>query len=133
MSNQTNMSSNTIGRPPGSAGGLSVDGSDAGSVVEEEYTTALPAWSSKDKEGKEKERKERGFRGVLPFQRKRKDKDKEKEKDKDKEKDKGKDRDRSADRNGRNRSGSALGEYAHIGSLRSKKDRSARDEKDEEF
>jgi hypothetical protein len=97
-----------------------------GSVVEEEYTTALPAWSSKEKEGKEKERKERGLRGVLPFPRKRKDKDK----------DKGKDRDRSTDRTGRDRSGSALGDYSTLGSLRGKnsqRDRSGREDRDEEF
>jgi hypothetical protein len=77
-------------------------------MLEEEYTTALPAFS-KDKEGKEKNR---GFRGVLPFQRKRKDKEKGKEKDRE--------RDRSADRSdGATRGGnSALGEYASHGSLR---------------
>jgi hypothetical protein len=126
MSNPANRSSHTLGQPPRSAGGASVEGSENGSVVEEEYTTALPAWSSKDKEGKEKDRKERGFRGVLPFQRKRKDKDKEK----------GKDRDRSTDRNGRERSGSALGEYANIGSLRGKnsqRDKNGKEDKDEEF
>lgn len=133
MSNQSNQSSNTIGRPPRSAGGLSVEGSDNGSVLEEEYTTALPAFSSKDKEGKEKDRKERRLRGVLPFPRKRKDKDKEKEKDKSKT------RDRSTDRNGRDRSGSALGEYSNLGSLRGKpsrndrNDRNGREERDEEF
>lgn len=114
-----------------------MEGSEAGSVHEEEYTTALPAFSSK--EGKDKERKDRGFRGVLPFQRKRKDKDK----DKDKEKDKGKDRDRSADQD--DRSGSALGVYGETtlrsrGTLRDRDrdrdrdDRGPRDEKkDEDF
>ena len=117
-----------------------MEGSDDGSVGEEEYTTALPAWSSKEKASKDKDRKERGLRGVLPFQRKRKDKDKEKErerdKDKDKDKDKGKDRDRSTDRNGRDRSGSALGDYSTFGSLRgktSRNDRHAKDDRDEEF
>jgi hypothetical protein len=122
---------------------MSVEGSEDGSVLEEEYTTALPAYSSKDKERKEKERKERGFRGVLPFPRKRKDKDKDKDKDKekekDKDKDKGKHRDRSSERHGRERSGSALGEYSHLGSFRGKSsrndrnDRNGKEERDEEF
>lgn len=98
------MSSNSLGRPPPSAGAHSLEGSENGSVHEEEYTTALPAFSQK--EAKDKDRRDRGFRGVLPFQRKRKDKEKEK----------GKERDRSADRDGR--SGSALGAYGDIGSLR---------------
>lgn len=101
MSN--NRSSNTVGPPPRSAGGISIDNSENGSVLEEEYTTALPAFS-KEKEPKDRERKDRGITGVLRFPRKRKDKEK------------GKDRDRSADRN---RSGSALGENQH-GSLRAK-------------
>jgi hypothetical protein len=143
MSNQSNQSSHTLGRPPGSAGGMSAEGSEDGSVLEEEYTTALPAFSSKDKERKEKERKERGFRGVLPFPRKRKDKDKDKDKDKEekkeKDKDKGKNRDRSSERHGRERSGSALGEYSHLGSFRGKSsrndrnDRNGKEERDEEF
>ncbi|KAJ4299192.1 GTPase activating factor [Kalmusia sp. IMI 367209] len=101
--------SGAFSRPPRSAGGHSLEGSDAGSIIEEEYTTALPAFS-KDTIGKEK--KDRSFRGVLPFQRKRKDKEKVKDKDRD--------RDRSADRNeGAGRGGgSALGEYASHGSLR---------------
>lgn len=66
---------------PRSAGGQSIDESENGSL-EEEYTTALPAFSSK--EGKDKEKKERGFRGVLPFQRKKRDKDDEKEKKREK-------------------------------------------------
>jgi hypothetical protein len=127
MSNSANRSSNTLGRPPRSAGGVSVEGSENGSVLEEEYTTALPAWSEKDKGGKEKERRERGLGGVLRFPRKRKDKDKEKEKDK------GKDRDRSP---GKDRSGSALGEYSNMGSLRGKgtqREKSTKDEKDQDF
>jgi hypothetical protein len=130
MSTHANRSSNTVGRPPRSAGGMSVEGSENGSVLEEEYTTALPAWSEKEKSGKEKDKKERGLRGVIPFARKRKDKDK------DKDKDKGKDRDRSTDRNGRDRSGSALGEYSNLGSLRGKgsqRERHGKDERDEEF
>lgn len=109
-------SSGAFSHPPRSAGGYSVEGSDAGSLLEEEYTTALPAFS-KDTIGKEK--KDRGgFRGVLPFQRKRKDKEKEKDKSKDKDRDRG----RSADRNdGAGRGGgSALGEYASHSSLRGK-------------
>ncbi|KAH3910004.1 hypothetical protein HBI56_128760 [Parastagonospora nodorum] len=148
MSNQANRSSNTIGPPPRTAGGVSVEGSEDGSVLEEEYTTALPAWSEKEKSGKDKEKKERGLRGVLPFPRKRKDKDRDKDKDKDKEKDekkskdkdkdKGKDRDsdRSTDRNGRDRSGSALGEYSALGSIRGKvshRDRHGKEDRDEEF
>ncbi|OAL02127.1 hypothetical protein IQ06DRAFT_376314 [Phaeosphaeriaceae sp. SRC1lsM3a] len=126
MSQPTNRSSNNIGRPPPSAGGMSLEGSDNGSIAEEEYTTALPAWSSKEKEGKD--RKERGLRGVLPFPRKRKDKDKDKGKDRE--------RDRSTDRNNRDRSGSALGDYSTLGSLRGKsshKDRNGREDRDEEF
>lgn len=62
---------------------------------EEEYTTALPAFSTQVPEKlKEKERKERGLRGVLPFQRKKKDKDRDKEKDRDKSKHKDKDKDK---------------------------------------
>ncbi|KAJ5064978.1 hypothetical protein J3E72DRAFT_235070 [Bipolaris maydis] len=98
----SNMHMNTVstnslaGRPPRSAGGQSVEGSDSGSIVEEEYTTALPVFSEKST----KEKKERGFRGVLPFQRKskRKDKDKDKEKEKENRKDKGKDKDRDRDK-----------------------------------
>jgi hypothetical protein len=106
-------SSGAFSHPPRSAGGgHSVENSDAGSMLEEEYTTALPAFS-KDKDVKEKKDRS-GFRGVLPFQRKRKDKEKGKDRDKDQ-------RDRSADRGegGAGRGGgSALGEYASHGSLR---------------
>ncbi|PVH97023.1 hypothetical protein DM02DRAFT_534083 [Periconia macrospinosa] len=127
--------SGAFSQPPRSAGGQSYDGSD-GSVHEEDGTTALPAFN-KDS-STVKERKERGgFRGVLPFQRKRKDKEKEKEKEKEKkeskskDKDKDKDRDHSTDRidngtgntyghtHGHGRGGgSALGEYASYSSLR---------------
>lgn len=103
-------SSGAFSGPPRSADGQSVENSDAGSVVEEEYTTALPAFS-KDKDTKEKKDRS-GFRGVLPFQRKRKDKEKGKEKDKgDRSPERG---DHGAGRGG----GSALGEYASHGSLR---------------
>jgi hypothetical protein len=132
--NMSNLPNTSAGRPPRSSGGISVEGSESGSVLEEEYTTALPVWSSKEKEGKDKEKRERGLRGVLPFPRKRRDKDKDK--DKDKEKDKGKDRDRSAERSGRDRSGSALGEYSNLGSLRGKnshKDRNGKVDRDEDF
>jgi hypothetical protein len=132
--NTSHPSNRSAGQPPRSSGGLSAEGSESGSVLEEEYTTALPVWSSKEKEGKdgkEKEKRERGLRGVLPFPRKRRDK----EKDKDRDKDKGKDRDRSADR-GRDRSGSALGEYSNLGSLRGKgfhRDKNGKEDRDEEF
>jgi hypothetical protein len=105
--------SGAFSRPPRSAGGQSVEDSDRGSVHDDEDATALPAFY---KDASAKERKERGFRGVLPFQRKRKDKEKEKGKDKEKHKE----RDRSTDRGepaGRG-GGSALGEYASYGSLR---------------
>jgi hypothetical protein len=112
--NSTNVSSmaslsrsGVFSHPPRSAGGQSVDDSDRGSIQEDEGATALPAFY---KDASTKERKDRGFRGVLPFQRKRKDKDK----------DKGKHRDRSTDRSdsaGRG-NGSTLGEYASYGSLR---------------
>ncbi|KAF1972775.1 hypothetical protein BU23DRAFT_158370 [Bimuria novae-zelandiae CBS 107.79] len=105
-------SSGAFSHPPRSAGGQSVEGSDAGSILEEEYTTALPAFS-KDKEGKEKKG---GFRGVLPFQRKRKDKEKGKEKERDRDRDKSTDYTEVAGRG----AGSALGEYASHGSLRGK-------------
>jgi hypothetical protein len=102
--------SGAFSRPPRSAGGQSVEDSDRGSIQEEEGATALPAFY---KDASAKERKERGFRGVLPFQRKRKDKEK------DKGKEKNKDRDRSTDRGEpTGRGGSALGEYASYGSLR---------------
>jgi hypothetical protein len=94
-------------RPPYSAGGQSLEGSDAGS---DEFTTALPVF---DKE-KEKERKERGLQKILPFRSLRRREDKEKDKDKDK--DKGKDRERSSDRGG-----SALGNYSR-GNLSSTND-----------
>lgn len=107
--------SGAFSRPPRSAGGQSMEGSDGGSMQEEEYTTALPAFS---KEALAKDRKERSFRGVLPFQRKRRDKEKAKDKDKDKDRD----RDRSVDRSegGGRGGGSSLGEYASYGSLRGK-------------
>lgn len=127
MSNSNNRSSNNVGQPPRSAGRISIEGSEDGSVAEEEYPTALPAWSSKEKAVKEKDGKERGLRGVLPFPRKRKDKEKDK--------DKGKDVDRSTDRNSRDRSGSALGDYNTLSSLRgkvSRGDRHAKDDKDQE-
>ncbi|CAI6342411.1 unnamed protein product [Periconia digitata] len=120
--------SGAFSQPPRSAGGQSYENSDAGSMLEEDGTTALPAFNKDPTITKE--RKERGgFRGVLPFQRKRKDKDKDKEKEKSKSKDKDKDRDRSSDRNdngstyghshGHGRGGgSALGEYASYSSLR---------------
>ncbi|KAG9386770.1 ras GTPase-activating protein gap-2 [Pyrenophora tritici-repentis] len=137
-----------VGRPPRSAGGQSMEGSDSGSIVEEEYTTALPAFSEKAI----KEKKERGFRGVLPFQRKSKRKDKDKDKEKEKEsrkekerekerdkenrKDKGKDKDRD-DGNGE-RGGSALESRTDMGvgmmSLRGKGvARTDERERDEEF
>lgn len=118
--------SGAFSRPPRSAGGHSVEGSDAGSMLEEEYTTALPAFS-KDKEGKEKKDRS-GFRGVLPFQRKKKDKDKDKDKEKGKEKDRDYDL-RSADREppmGRG-GASALGEYASQSSLRGRAGQDAAD------
>jgi len=115
-----------------------MENSDSGSIAEEEYTTALPAFSEKAT----KEKKERGFRGVLPFQRKgkRKDKDKEKEDKKDKErdkenrKDKGKDKDRDRDRSAE-RGTSALGghqSYNDMGSMRGKHTTRGED-RDEEF
>jgi len=79
------QNSRPFGLPPRSAGGQSIDESENGSL-EEEYTTALPAFSSK--EGKEKEKKERGFRGVLPFQRKKREKDRDKDEDKEKKREK---------------------------------------------
>jgi hypothetical protein len=80
-------------------------------VQEDDGATALPAFY-KDSAGKE--RKERGFRGVLPFQRKRKDKEKDKGKDREKNRDRSMDRSERGGRGG----GSALGEYASHGSLR---------------
>lgn len=77
-----------------------MEGSDGGSMQEEEYTTALPAFS---KDASNKERKERSFR--IPFQRRRKDK--EKEKGKDRERDRSAERSESGGRGG----GSAMGEY----------------------
>lgn len=100
--------SGAFSRPPRSAGGQSMEGSDGGSAQDDEYT-ALPAFS---KDASAKERKDRGFRGVLPFQRKRKDK--EKDKGKDRERDRSTDRGEGMGRGG----GSALGEYASQGSLR---------------
>ena len=87
MSNPAFASPNSHGAArPRSTAGQSLEGSENDSVDEEEYTTALPTFTAK--EGKEKDRKDHGFRVILPFQRKRKDKDK----------DKGKDSDRSSDR-----------------------------------
>ncbi|KAF2110826.1 hypothetical protein BDV96DRAFT_191768 [Lophiotrema nucula] len=73
-------------RPPRSAG----EGSENGSGEE---WTALPRFD------KEKEKKERGLRNVLPFKSRKKDKDEKK----------GKDRDGSRDRGG----GSSLGTHSH--------------------
>ncbi|KAL5394232.1 hypothetical protein PMIN02_005161 [Paraphaeosphaeria minitans] len=106
-------SSGVFSHPPRSAGGHSVENSDAGSMLEEEYTTALPAFS-KDKDTKEKKDRS-GFRGVLPFQRKRKDKEKGKDKEKEHQRERSTERnDHGAGRGG----GSVLGEYASHGSLR---------------
>jgi hypothetical protein len=111
------MNSGNLGRPPRSAGAHSVEGSEVGSVLDEEYTTALPRFDNTIKE-----KKDRGLRGVLPFPRKKKDKDKDKEKDKDKDKDKhkekeekkGKERDHNFMRSQEritDRGGSSLGDY----------------------
>jgi hypothetical protein len=106
-------------------------------MQEEEYTTALPTFSANP--AKEKERKERGLRGVLPFQRKKKDKDrdkdKEKERDREKAKDKEsrKDKDRMAEQHDKESRGrSAMGDApatSVMGSLRGRPER----ERDEEF
>lgn len=121
------------------------DVSEDGSIHEEEYTTALPAFSSQaPKELKEKERRERGLRGVLPFQRKKKDKDRERDKEKEKEekkekhskhkdkdsKDKDKDKERGIlDLVERERKG----EFS-MGSMRGRPDKEKkRDDRDEEF
>ena len=66
-----------------------MEGSEAGSLLDEEYTTALPRFDNTIKE-----KKDRGLRGVLPFPRKKKDKDKEKDKEKEKEPKKEKDKDK---------------------------------------
>jgi hypothetical protein len=101
---------NRQGRPPRSAGGHSLNDSEAGS---DEFTTALPRF---DKD-KEKERKERGLQKILPFKSRRKDKEKDKEKQKEKEKEKGRERERremerSRDRSVERSNGNALGEYS---------------------
>ncbi|KAF2133843.1 hypothetical protein P153DRAFT_392486 [Dothidotthia symphoricarpi CBS 119687] len=115
---------------------------------EEECPTALPAFSkSKEKErdkengAKDKEKKERGLRGVLPFAKRRKERDREKDRDREERKerergekrekegrkerlrDRGKDREREKDREKDLRGNSAMGEYA---SLRSKSEKSSR-------
>ena len=100
---------------------------------EEEYTTALPAFSTQVPEKqKEKERKERGLRGVLPFQRKKKDKDRDKEKDRDKSKHKDKDKEKEKgmlDLLERER----RGDYS-MASMRGRPDKDKRKEdRDEEF
>lgn len=111
----------------------SIETSENGSMHEEEYTTALPAFSTQVPEKlKEKERKERGLRGVLPFQRKKKDKDKDKDKDRDKSKYKDKDKDKEKgmlDLLEKER----RGDYS-IGSMRSRPDKDKRKEdRDDEF
>jgi hypothetical protein len=121
------------GRPPRSAGGMSVESDGARSLLGEdvgEYTTALPDMSIKDKSGKERERKG-GFRGVLPFRGKKERKDshkkekKEKERDKeDKKKGKEREKDRSENRSPE-RGGSAMGRYDDGGR--------GKGERDEEF
>ncbi|KAF2634024.1 hypothetical protein P280DRAFT_524538 [Massarina eburnea CBS 473.64] len=91
---------------PHSAGRQSYDASDGGSMQEEDATTALPAFSEKSS-GTTKDRKG-GFRGVLPFNRKRKDKDKDRDKEKEKEEKKerkGKDKERKKDRGREERGG----------------------------
>jgi hypothetical protein len=102
-------------------------------MQEEEYTTALPTFSANLT--KEKERKERGLRGVLPFQRKKKDKDREKDKDRDKakEKESRKDKEKAAelferDSRGRSAMSDAPGTSV-MGSLRGRPDR----ERDDDF
>lgn len=87
--------------PPQSAGEHSLEGSETGSIQEEEYPTALPAFSKeKEKEngGKEKDKKDRGLRGVLPFAKRRKDKDREKDKDKEDRKEREKEERRERER-----------------------------------
>jgi hypothetical protein len=98
-----------LGRPPRSAGGQSMEGSEAGS---DEFTTALPRF---DKE-RDRDRKERGLQKILPFKSRRREKEREKDRDR---KDRERDRDRSKDRD-RNKSadrsnGSALGDYRRDG------------------
>ena len=76
----------------------------ANAFEEPRSTTALPAFSAAQapKELEEKDRRERGLRGVLPFQRKKKDKERDKDrdnhKDKDKEREKGKHKDKDGHR-----------------------------------
>jgi len=124
-----------------------MEGSDSGSIAEEEYTTALPAFSEKAI----KEKKERGFRGVLPFQRKSKRKDKDKEKEKEKESRKEKERDKERDKENRKdkgkdkdrddgsgeRGGSALEARTDMGGMMSLRGkgvaRTDERERDEEF
>ena len=115
-----------------------MDGSENDSMEEEEYTTALPAFTAK--EGKEKDRKDHGFRVILPFQRKRKDKDKDKDKDKGKEFDQGTDRREKEIRGGPGLS--ALGETGGLKSIVSgrresqwenRRGRDEKNERDDEF
>jgi hypothetical protein len=127
------LSPDSLSRTLRGVSGYSKEGSESGSMQEEEYTTALPTFSANPT--KEKERKERGLRGVLPFQRKKKDKDREKDKDRDKakEKESRKDKEKAAelferDSRGRSAMSDAPGTSV-MGSLRGKPDR----ERDDDF
>lgn len=146
-SNSSNVNNNV-----GDVNSKGNEGSENGSVHEEEYTTALPSFPTAAPEKiKDKERKERGLRGVLPFQRKKKDKDrsdkdhhsskddkKDRDKDRDKDREKEKERekeDRKSKHRARDERGildlvekERRGEYG-MGSLRRKEGR----DKDEEF
>lgn len=116
-------------------GNHNTETSDTASVHEEEYTTALPVFSSQaPKELKDKEKRERGLRGVLPFQRKKKDKDREKEKDRDKSKHKEKDKEREKEKGMLDLlEKERRGEHS-VGSMRSRPDKEKRkDDRDEEF
>jgi hypothetical protein len=127
------LSPDSLSRTLRGVSGYSKEGSESGSMQEEEYTTALPTFSANPT--KEKERKERGLRGVLPFQRKKKDKDREKDKDRDKTKEKElrKDKEKAAelferDSRGRSAMSDAPGTSV-MGSLRGRPDR----ERDDDF
>ena len=102
---------------------------------EEEYTTALPAFSLQStKDPKERERKERGLRGVLPFQRKKRDKDRDRDKEKDRDKYKSKEKEKEKEKGMLDLlEKERRGEY-NMGSMRGRPEKDKkREERDEEF
>lgn len=119
LSHIATQTGRAIVRRPGSAGGQSLEGSDAGSL--DEHATALPVL---DKEKEKDKERSRGLQKILPFKRRgrKEEKDREKElKGREKGKERERERERERGRDSRDRSrdgergGSALGDYSMWG------------------